>query len=35
MPRESVIPVQVMQEEIASVEHQVGVLVRVRARRAK
>ena len=35
MPRESVIPVQVAQEETASVKHQVGVLVRVRARRAK
>lgn len=35
MPHESVIPVQVVQEEIAPVEHQAGVLVRVRARRAK
>lgn len=35
MPRETVIPGQVVQEEIASVKHQAGVLVRVRARRAK
>ena len=29
MPRESVIPVRVVQEEIASVEHQIGFFVRV------
>ena len=29
MPRESTIPIQVVQEEIASIEHQIGLYVRV------